>query len=62
MLKYLWRWSHVKDDWELVTTAAVDKCKTVLRGYKRRDAKGIRYKWSDGAKPKKFRTRTKKEA
>lgn len=61
MIKTLWRWYPAKDDWELVTTATEDKRKVVLRGYKRRDAKGARFKWTDGAKPRKFRTRVKKD-
>lgn len=40
--------------------AAPDKKQAVLRGYKRRDKKGVRFKWTDGTKPKKFRTREKK--
>lgn len=59
MIRHLWRWNRTKDEWELITTAAEDKCKAVLRGYKRRDAKGVRFKWTDGYKPKKFRTRSK---
>ncbi len=60
MTKTLWRWSHARDDWDFVTTATEDKTKAVLRGYRRRDAKGVRFKWTDGDKPRRFRTRRKK--
>lgn len=58
-LKTLWRWSVVKDEWEYVTKSTPENCKATLRGYKRRDAKGIKFRWTDGQKPKKFRTRRK---
>lgn len=61
MIKTLWRWSVVKDEWEFVTQTMSGNTQIVLRGYKRRDRKGVRFKWTDGGAPKKFRTRTKKE-
>lgn len=60
MTMYLWRWNVTVDEWELLTTATEDKTQTILRGYKRRDRKGVKFRWTDGDKPKKFRTRSKK--
>jgi hypothetical protein len=62
MIKHLWRWSVKKDEWELLTTANDHNTMTVMRGYKRRDRKGVKFRWTDGAAPRKFRTRVKKEA
>lgn len=62
MIKYLWQWSARRDEWEFITTATTDKAAAVLRGYKRRNPKGTRFKWmSTEERPKKFRTRAKKE-
>lgn len=58
-MKTLWRWSVPKDEWELLTTADADKTKFIGRGYKKRDRPGVRFKWTDGPAPKKFRTRSK---
>jgi hypothetical protein len=61
LMATLWRWSVPKDEWELITQAADANKQTVLRGYKRRDRKGIRFKWTaEQVPPRKFRTRTKK--
>lgn len=57
MIKTLWRWYPAKDDWEFVTQAASEVSRKVLARHKRHDAKGARFKWTDGAKPRKFRTR-----
>jgi len=62
LMAHLWRWSVPKDEWELITQATDENRQTVLRGYKRRDRKGVRFKWTaTQEKPKKFRTRVKKE-
>ena len=59
-VRTLWRWSAAKDVWEYATQASPEHCRAVLRGYKRRDAKGVRWRWADdGVKPRKFRTRNK---
>jgi hypothetical protein len=58
-LKTLWRWYPAKDGWEFVTQADEAMQRKVLARYKRHDAKGARFKWTDGAKPKRFRTRSK---
>lgn len=57
----LWQWSVKEDDWLLVTVAvgASEQLAAVLRGYKRRSPKGTRFRWTEGHKPKKFRTRRK---
>lgn len=59
--KTLYRWNIRKDEWEFITTATLDKLKVVLRGYKRRDVKGVKWRWTEGTPPKKFRTREKQE-
>lgn len=53
----LWRWYPARDEWELVTQAAPEMQRKVLAHYKRLDAKGARYKWTNGAKPRRFRKR-----
>lgn len=53
----LWRWYPAKDEWEYVTEATPEMKRKVLARYKRHDAKGARYKWTDGAKPRRFRAR-----
>ncbi len=59
-VRYLWRWSVPKDEWELLTQAPADMAAKVLRNYKRRDRAGVRFKWTtENVKPKKFRTRKK---
>ena len=58
MIKTLWRWSAVKDDWEQIISMPAQLTKQVLRGYKRRDARGTRFRWTTGKKPRKVR-RTK---
>ena len=55
----LWRWNVSKDEWEWQTEATSDMAAKVLRNYKRRDNKGVRFRWTEGTKPKKFRTRRK---
>jgi hypothetical protein len=57
MVRHLWRWYPAKDEWELVTQANADMARKVMARYKRHDAKGARYKWTDGTRPKRFRTR-----
>ncbi len=58
----LWRWNVTKDDWEWQTQASPEMKRKVLARYKRHDARGVRFKWTDGYKPKKFRAREKKDA
>jgi hypothetical protein len=55
----LWRWSVPKDEWELVTQAEAEARAKVLRSAKRRDRVGVRFRWTEGEKPKKFRSRSK---
>lgn len=57
----LWYWSVRNDEWEVVTQANEDDKKKVLRTHKRRHPKGAKFRWTTGDKPKKFRTRAKKE-
>lgn len=61
MVKTLWRWYPARDEWQLVTQANQDMLRKVLARYKRHDVKGARFKWTIGYKPKKFRTREKKD-
>lgn len=58
-MKTLWRWYPAKDEWEFVTQATPAMTRKVAGRYKRQDAKGARYKWTDGDKPRRFRTRSK---
>ncbi len=55
----LWRWYPAKDDWEFVTQASPEGSRKVMARYKRHDVKGAKYKWTEGYKPKRFRTRSK---
>lgn len=55
----LWRWYPAKDDWKYVTQATEEMKRKVMARYKRQDARGSRYKWTTGYKPKRFRTRAK---
>jgi hypothetical protein len=60
----LWQWSIKRDAWEFVTEANEPAQQAaVLRGYKRRNPKGTRFRWcaKEQGAPKKFRRRTAKE-
>jgi hypothetical protein len=56
----LWRWYPAKDEWEVVTQATPEMERKVAARYRKHDVRGARYKWTEGYKPKKFRTKTKK--
>jgi hypothetical protein len=57
----LWRWYPGKDDWEFVTQATPAMKRKVLARHKKHDARGARFKWTDGPeKPRKFRPGKKK--
>lgn len=57
-MKYLWRWNVTADDWELITQASPEMTRKVMARYKRHDIGTARFKWTDGAKPRKFRKRS----
>lgn len=64
----LWRWYPGKDDWEFVTQATVDPNskinlkRKVMARHKRHDSKNAKFKWTaTETKPRRFRTREKKE-
>jgi len=59
----LWQWSARYDRWDWLTESAHDEAQrhAVLRGYRRRNPKGAKFRWKpkDEGAPKKFRTRLK---
>ena len=56
----LWQWSVKADDWEFVTEAPEDRRRKVLSTAKRRAPQGVRFKWTTGYKPKRFRQRMRR--
>jgi hypothetical protein len=63
----LWQWLPRRDEWVYATKGAdgddetsVNSRRAVLRGFKRREPRGTRFKWSN-AEPRRFRPRVKKE-
>ena len=55
----LWRWSVKTDDWEAITQAGPKMLRKVIARYRKHDKPGVKYKWTEGHKPKKFRARRK---
>ena len=55
----LWRWNVTKDDWEFITQASTDMKRKVKARHVKHDANHIKFKWTTGAKPRRFRTRAK---
>jgi hypothetical protein len=55
----LWRWSAKQDEWEFVTQATEDMKRKVKARHARHNPKGTKLKWTEEAKPKRFRTRRK---
>jgi hypothetical protein len=56
----LWQWSVRKDEWMQVTQAACELRRVILRGHKRRNPRGTRFRWTPSQMPpRKFRARSK---
>lgn len=61
MTKTLWQWLPRHDEWAFVTESAPEMQRAVLRGYKRRNPSGTRFKWTVGEPPRKYHPRAAKE-
>jgi hypothetical protein len=58
----LWQWSRTRDEWLYVITVPEEQCRMTLRGNKRRNPLGTRFRWRDEGEgpPKRYRQRSVK--